>query len=82
MVKDPPLMNCLHCKHYLINKHYCKKNWREDPIRTPLHPACALWELSKDAIFAWEKKEPSNPTEKWAKEKLQDMFRKAAYPRG
>ena len=27
-------------------------------------------------------KEPSNPTDKWAKEKLQDMFRKAAYPRG
>ena len=79
--KDPPIMCCLHCKHYTIKKQSCQKNFR-DPYRKPLTPACILWAMSKDAVFAWEKKNPTNPTEKWAKEKLQDMFRKAAYPRG
>ena len=79
---DPPMMVCLHCRHYTIKKRFCQKSYPKDPYRKPLTPACSLWSMSKDALFAWRATEPANSTEKWAKEKLQDMFRKAAYPRG
>lgn len=77
-VSDPPLMICLHCRWYTLKRHYCCKNWK-DPIRKVDSAACDKWTMSEDAKRAWSGA-PSNPTERWAQERLRSMFRKAAYP--
>lgn len=71
---DPPLRICLHCRWYTLNRHYCCKNFRA-PIRKATSSACEKWTISEDAKRAWSGA-PSNPTERWAQERLRSMFRK------